>query len=142
MKILVALLHIFTLSLFAKNTEKPQFLVPMKPASFLRAMMCLLLAPMLGMRASAIPATWVSRADVQRSWRENGGLIPCEFFHSFKDGRLIAVRIQWRPNEMPASVAVNRSERIKWLVKHQPTPKATDILEKVSLPFETKFAID
>lgn len=84
----------------------------------------------------------ISRADVQRSWEENGGLIPCEFFRSYKDGRLIAVRIQWRPSEMPASVAANRSKRIKWIEKHQPMPKATDILERVSLPFETQFVID
>jgi hypothetical protein len=77
------------------------------------------------------------RAATKKHWSENGGLT-CNEFILLKDGagpKYVAVRIEWRPNEMAESVFADRKKRLKWLRRHAPLPALDDVLMRVSKPY-------
>jgi hypothetical protein len=83
-----------------------------------------------------------TRSMIARSWRENGGLIPCEWFVAFRGEKVVAVRIQWRPAAMPLRIAMNSGRRLAWLRLHAPVPSRGDVIERVSKPYFSKYALD
>ena len=86
----------------------------------------------------------MARATVEKTWSENGGLVPCQFLllEKHRGPDFVTVRIEWRPAVMPERIFNDRKLRERWIGRHAPLPAPDDVVMHISRPYLAKYVID
>ncbi|MGV3530767.1 MAG: hypothetical protein ACO1QR_00245 [Chthoniobacteraceae bacterium] len=93
----------------------------------------------------AVVKPGVTRAGLTKNFRENGGITLNEYYLALEGlpgGRVLALRVIWRPSGMPEKVYADPARRRKWIVDNKPKELPTDVAVRTSKPFYSGVYID